>query len=272
MWVAIFPCIIVFLYVTMNRRTKKKIIRLSFLLIALVILVTGGWMFYQRQVYRKAKFTRYPEFGIAIPEAYSIHGIDVSRYQHTIAWEEVKAMKVKDVQLGFAFIKATEGIGNTDGQFKRNWKKAKDNDIIRGAYHFFIGSKDGRMQAENFIDRVDLKPGDLPPVLDIEQLNGTTPAQLKKEAKEWLDIVENHYEVTPIIYTNVDFYKRNLGSEFDKYPLWVAHYYELQQPRINRGWIFWQHSDIGSVNGITSKVDFNVFSGDSLEFRNLLIK
>jgi len=181
-------------------------------------------------------------------------------------------MKVKDIQVGFAFIKATEGIDNMDSQFRRNWKKAKDNDIIRGAYHFFIGSKDGRMQAENFINRVDLKPGDLPPVLDIEQLNGTKPTQLKKEAKEWLDIVENHYQVTPIIYTNVDFYKRNLGSEFDKYPLWVAHYYELRQPRINRGWVFWQHSDMGSVNGITHKVDFNVFSGDSLEFRNLLIK
>jgi lysozyme len=229
------------------------------------MLVTGGWMVYQRMIYRKAKFTRYPEFGIAVPEAYSIHGIDVSRYQNIIAWEEVKAMKVKDIQLGFAFIKATEGIDNMDSQFRRNWKKAKDNDIIRGAYHFFIGSKD-------FINRVDLKPGDLPPVLDIEQLNSTKPTQLKKEAKEWLDIVENHYQVTPIIYTNVDFYKRNLGSEFDKYPLWVAHYYELRQPRINRGWVFWQHSDMGSVNGITHKVDFNVFSGDSLEFRNLLIK
>lgn len=256
----------------MNKRTKKRILRFTLLLITLVMLVTGGWMVYQRMIYRKAKFTRYPEFGIAIPEAYSIHGIDVSRYQNIIAWEEVKAMKVRDIQLGFAFIKATEGIDNMDGQFRRNWKKAKDNDIIRGAYHFFIGSKDGRMQAENFIDKVTLKPGDLPPVLDIEQLNGTPSAQLKKEAKEWLDIVENHYQVTPIIYTNVDFYKRNLGSEFDKYPLWVAHYYETRQPRINRGWIFWQHSDIGSVNGITHKVDFNVFSGDSLEFRNLLIQ
>ena len=181
-------------------------------------------------------------------------------------------MRVKQVALGFAFIKATEGIGNTDPQFRRNWRKAKSNGIYRGAYHFFIASKDGRMQAEHFIDKVDLEPGDLPPVLDVEQMNGVSTATLKNEVKEWLAIVENYYKVKPIIYTNIDFYKRNLGSEFDSYPLWVAHYYEDKQPRIQRGWLFWQHNDRGNVNGILSKVDFNVFSGDSLEFRSLLIR
>lgn len=256
----------------MTARQKKKFIRFIVVLVILLGMAAGSWMFFQWLSYRKAKFTRFPEFGIAIPTTYAIHGIDVSRYQHMIAWEEVKAMKVEDIQLGFAFIKATEGIGNTDPQFKRNWKKARANDIIRGAYHFFIPSKDGRLQAENFIDKVELEPGDLPPVLDIEQLNGTSPAQLKKELIEWLTVVESYYGVKPVIYTNVDFYKRNLGSDFDSYPLWVAHYYQEQQPRINRGWTFWQHNDAGNVNGITSKVDFNVFSGDSVEFRNLLIK
>ena len=181
-------------------------------------------------------------------------------------------MRVKNIQLGFAFIKATEGIGNTDPQFGRNWKKTKTNGIIRGAYHFFIASKDGKMQAENFIDKVELEAGDFPPVLDIEQLNGNSPSELRKEAKEWLDVVENYYHVKPIIYTNVDFYNRNLGKEFDSYPLWIAHYYQPQQPSISRGWLFWQHSDEGRVNGITRPVDFNIFNGDSLEFKNLLIK
>jgi lysozyme len=252
---------------------KKKRLRFfifSFLLMAIAII--GGWMLYQWISYRNAKFTRYPEFGIDIPENYSIHGIDVSRHQQIIAWEEVKAMKVKNIRLGFAFMKASEGIENTDPQFNRNWKKAKDNGIIRGAYHFFIGSKDGKMQAENFINKVELETGDLPPVLDTEQLNGTNPAQLRKELKKWLEAVENYYHVKPIIYTNVDFYNRNLGSEFDSYPLWAAHYYQPVQPRIGRGWVFWQHSDQGRVNGIIPKVDFNVFGGDSLEFKSILVQ
>ncbi|HEX5652793.1 MAG TPA: GH25 family lysozyme [Chitinophagaceae bacterium] len=256
----------------MSARRKKKLIRFTFVTVVIAILTVAGWMFYQWLNYRKSRFTRYPEFGIAIPEAYSIHGIDVSRYQQLIAWEEVKAMKVKDISLGFAFIKATEGIGNTDPQFRRNWRRARSNGIIRGAYHFFIASKDGKMQAENFIDKVDLEPGDLPPVLDVEQMNGVSVTQLRKEVKEWLDVAEAYYRVKPIIYTNIDFYKRNLGSEFDAYPLWVAHYYEQKQPRIERGWIFWQHNDRGNVNGILSKVDFNVFSGDSVAFNQLLIR
>jgi lysozyme len=254
------------------KRQKKKIRKLVLIITAGVIMITLGWIIIQKFSTRKPIFTRYPEFGINIPESYSIHGIDVSRYQLMIDWEEVKAMKVKNIQLGFAFMKATEGIGSTDPQFKRNWKKSKDNGMIRGAYHFFIPSKDGRMQAENFINRVELEPGDMPPVLDAEQLNGTSAEQFKKEMKKWLEIVENYYGVKPIIYTYVDFYNQNLGSEFDKYPLWVAHYYQPEQPRIGRQWIFWQHSDIGRVNGITPKVDFNVFNGDSLEFMNLLIK
>lgn len=253
-----------------SRKQQKRIRRILFAALAAALLLAGGYRLFNWLNYRKAKFTRYPEFGISIPESYSIHGIDVSKYQSMIAWEEVKMMKVKNIQLGFAFIKATEGIGNTDPQFKRNWKRTKDYGIIRGAYHFFVGSKDGRMQAENFIDQVELEPGDMPPVLDVEQLNGASTGQFRKEIKKWLEIVENYYQVKPIMYTNVDFYNKNLGTEFDGYPLWVAHYYQNEQPRINRSWVFWQHSDEGRVNGIVSKVDFNVFNGDSLEFKNLL--
>lgn len=255
----------------LSTKKKKQLRKILFISIAAGMLITSAWMFFQWLTYRKSKFTRYPEFGISIPGGYSIHGIDVSKYQSMIAWDEVQAMKVKQIQLGFTFIKATEGIGNMDPQFKRNWKKSKEAGIPRGAYHFFIASKDGRMQAENFIDKVELETGDLPPVLDVEQLNGVSSEQLKKEVKKWLEIAENHYGVKPIIYTNVDFYNRHLGSEFDDYPLWVAHYYQMVQPRINRGWVFWQHSDEGRVNGIVSKVDFNVFNGDSLDFENILI-
>lgn len=259
-------------YFMPTRRQKKLITKIAVFTLLATALAIGVSLLYKSLSRRRASFVRYPEFGISMPESYSIHGIDVSKYQHSIAWEEVKAMKVKNIQLGFAFMKATEGIANDDPKFKRNWEKSKDAGVCRGAYHFFIGSKDGKMQAEHFIDRVELEPGDLPPVLDVEQLNGASSEQLRKEVKRWLETAETYYNVKPIIYTNVDFYKRHLGSEFDNYPLWVAHYYQPIQPRINRGWIFWQHSDRGRVNGINGPVDFNVFSGDSLDFKLLLMR
>jgi lysozyme len=253
-----------------KRRFKKWRVLLA-VIICLALLTWGALYSIEWLQLRKARFVRYKEFGIAIPEQYSIHGIDVSRYQQMIAWDAVKEMKVENISIQFAFIKATEGIGNVDAQFHRNWKKAKQQGITRGAYHFFIASKDGMSQAKNFIDEVKLEPGDLPPVLDIEQLNGTAVTTLKKEVKEWLDAIELYYGVKPIIYTNVEFYRQYLGSEFDRYLLWAAHYYEYKQPRIQRGWSFWQHSDEGKVNGILSKVDFNVFNGDSTTFLELLV-
>jgi len=255
-----------------TKKQRRRIRKALWLAVILIMVFVGVSMILGLLKERKPTFVRYPEFGIAIPENYSIHGIDVSKYQDYIAWEEVKNMKVKNISLGFSFIKATEGIGNTDPQFKRNWKKAGEQEMIRGAYHFFIGSKDGKMQAENFIKRVELEPGDLPPVLDVEQRYGVSKLGLQKEVKRWLQTVEEYYHVKPIIYTNVDFYNQNLGESFDDYPLWVAHYYQPEQPRISRPWIFWQHSDQGNVNGITYKVDFNVFSGDSVEFRNMLMR
>jgi lysozyme len=250
---------------------RKKRFRWIFVVIPIVLAVAGyfGWRWW---LYNRARFVRYPEFGIAMPVDYPIHGIDVSRYQQMIAWDAVKTMQVKNIKLGFAFIKATEGVINTDPQFYRNWKKSKESGIIRGAYHFFLTTKDARMQAENFIKVVDLKPGDLPPVLDVEQTNGISKELIKKELKTWLDIVENNYHIKPIIYTNIDFYKQNMGEDFDNYPLWVAHYYQPSQPRIHRDWVFWQHNDNGRVNGILSPVDFNVYSGDSISFQQLLIK
>jgi lysozyme len=249
-----------------KRPGKKWWIVVVFFITGLVFILAYDWW-----KNRKSRFVRYPAFGISIPENYLIHGIDVSRYQQTISWESVKEMKVKNVQLGFVFIKATEGIINTDPQFKRNWKKSKQAGMIRGAYHFFLATKDGREQAENFISMVDLEEGDLPPVVDIEQTYGVNPAILKKELKEWLEVIEYYYKAKPIIYTSVAFYSRYLGKEFNGYPLWAAHYYQYDTPRIDRNWDFWQHSEEGRVNGILSKVDFNVFNGDSLQFRSILM-
>jgi lysozyme len=214
----------------------------------------------------------YAEFGIQIPGSYQIHGIDVSKYQQNVRWEAVKQMKVRDVQLGFAFIKATQGTDRTDDSYALNWKQAKEAQIARGAYHFYNPTQNGKQQAKHFIQSVTLECGDLPPVLDIEVTKGVSAKKLKKELKAWLTEVEGHYKVKPIIYTNAGFYNNILGSDFDQYPLWVAHYQQLEQPAVKRNWLFWQHSDKGRVNGIAAAVDFNVFNGDSTAFKALLLK
>ena len=66
------------------------------------------------------------------PDIYTIRGIDVSHHQQIINWETVKQSNIT-----FAFIKATEGDDFKDRMFETNWEEAIKNNIIPGAYHFY---------------------------------------------------------------------------------------------------------------------------------------
>ncbi len=94
-------------------------------------------------------------------------------------------------------MKATEGINNVDPQFRRNWLESEELSIPKGAYHFFIPGKDAKRQASNFIEIVNLKKGDLPPVLDIEIGRRLAVDKMQSEVKIWLDAVEKKYGVKP---------------------------------------------------------------------------
>ena len=137
----------------MQKKNKNAAFRIVVICSVLAALVFVGYLAWVWQRGKEMEFVHYKEFGIPIPADYTIHGIDVSRYQQRISWEAVKEMQVNEIKLSFAFIKATEGNGNVDPFFKRNWKKAKEAGITRGAYHFFISSKDGFTQAQNFMKR-----------------------------------------------------------------------------------------------------------------------
>lgn len=252
-------------------RTAKsfgKRIIIPFFLIACIAIAC--WYLSNR--YYKPAFVHYDAFGIDIPANYSIHGIDVSRYQKEISWADVKEMKVKNVAVGFAFIKATEGFDITDEQFEENIRAARQAGIPAGAYHYFIPSESGKMQAQHFLETVDLKKGDLPPVLDIETVSGASVADLQQRVADWLDMVQKKYKALPVIYTNADFYKTFLAGRFDKYPLWVAHYLAKEKPRTDRSWLFWQHNENATVSGIATRVDFDVFNGDSTAFQKILLQ
>jgi lysozyme len=254
------------------KRRKKRNAPAYFIKIISWLAFVSITSYYIVNHFIKSSDVFYPGFEINIPRGYQLHGIDVSKYQSVINWKAVKQMDVEGIKIGFVFIKATEGVSNVDNQFRRNWLKAEEQEIPKGAYHFFIAGKNGRRQAANFIQMVRLKKGDLPPVLDIEKAYGISVSQIKEEVDDWLNIVEKYYGVKPIIYTNIDFYMKYMQNDFGDYPVWIAHYLQPAKPRIDHKWMFWQHSESGRVNGINTPVDFNVFAGDSIAFKNFLIQ
>ncbi len=267
-----------FLFPSTRRQRKSE--RISLLL---WLLLTFGLLMLinPRLRYRAFRLLDYPlhyeeysYFGIRLPAGFTVHGIDVSRYQQRIDWESVASVHVDNRRIHFAFIKATEGSWMQDPLFDYNWEHCKRNGIIRGAYHYFLPDISPRDQALHFIRTVRLRPGDLPPVVDIEEQRGMTIQQVRKYLKVFLDSLQRHYGVRPIIYTHRDFYKRHFANQpaFKPYAFWIAHYYvgELSMPD-DADWHFWQHNDQGSIRGIEGRVDFNVFRGDSAALRKLCL-
>lgn len=188
-------------------------------------------------------------------------GLDVSEYQEKISWSYVDTLEQK-YRLDFVFIRATVGKDRVDRQFKRNWLGAKENKMIRGAYHYYRPNENSIEQAELFIKTVTLRKGDLPPVLDIEKLpKNQSIDSLKVGLKRWLHKVESHYKVKPIIYTGEKYYDDFLKEEFSSYLFWIANY-NFYRESIEEDWLFWQFTEKATVPGIKTLVDINIYNGD----------
>ena len=210
---------------------------------------------------------------VSYPEGYEIHGIDISHQQGRIDWDELKDNgQIDHCPIRFVMIKATEGATQTDRNFRDNFFQARENGFTRGAYHFYSVHSPAEQQAYHFIKTVDLENGDLPPVLDVEHKpKNQSDEDFKHSVLKWLNIVESHYRVKPIIYTYIKFKTRYLSDPiFDEYPYWIAHYYvdslEYQGP-----WKFWQHTDVGRLPGIKGNVDFNIYNGSFYDLRQMTI-
>lgn len=195
-----------------------------------------------------------------------LNGIDVSKFQPDVNWSQVK-------QAGyvFAFARATYGDDEVDPRFSSHWQGMKDAGVVRGPYHFFVTAQDAARQADLFVSTVgSLEAGDLPPVIDVEQLSGTG-GDIVGGVRTWLDIVERRLGRRPIIYTGPAFWNANLTGDFGGYPLWVAEY-GVSAPKPVKGWdgwTFWQHSEGGSVPGISGNVDLDYFNGSLSELETL---
>lgn len=186
---------------------------------------------------------------------YKIKGIDISHYQGLIDWQAVE----KNEDLHFVFMKATEGGDYQDSTFSDNWEEAQQTTLVRGAYHFFRPKPSASTQVKNFTSLVRLSIGDLPPVLDIEEIE-LPDSLLIDKIGTWLMLVEEYYKIKPIIYASLGLYRNHLKAAFPEHIVWLARYNRKQPPK-NTAWQFWQFSNQEYVQGVNSNVDKNVFNG-----------
>lgn len=271
---------------TVGRKPSKKVVgiapwkntlytclRYAFVVCITLLFFGGFYYFFVRPYrYRWQSCPGRKEYQVCIPYGYDVHGIDISHHQGRIEWERLSESKHSRFPLSFVFMKATEGGDHVDTTFVHNFEEARRYGFIRGAYHFFSPATDPCKQADFYINHVQLSNGDLPPVLDVERLGKSSPELLRTNVRKWLERVEAHYGVKPILYTSYKFKLKYLdGAPFDEYPYWIAHYY-VDSVRYEGEWHFWQHTDAGLVPGVRERVDLNVFNGSMDELLQLTIR
>ncbi len=264
---------------TSRRKTKKKPERtlpawLRYLLAGVFVLLFafGFYYFFIRPyAYRWKPCYGFKAYGICMPSGYAVHGVDISHHQGKVDWKMLSQTRQARFPIRFVFMKASEGGDYSDNVFQANFDSARANGFIRGAYHFYNPKTDPIRQADFFIRSVQLEAGDLPPVLDIEK-KGKDMNKLRSDLKIWLDRIERHYKVKPILYTSYKFKTRYLNdSVFNSYPYWIAHYY-VDSVEYQGDWKFWQHTDVGTLPGIRKQVDLNIFNGSLEELQRMTIQ
>ena len=156
-------------------------------------------------------------------------GIDVHQDKGNPDWQRVFAAGVR-----FAWLKVSEGAGGSPNPailtwFRHNAPAAKAAGVRIGGYHYLttaIPSSTPVEEADFFLSRLSLHPGDLLPACDFEQ-NPPDAAQ----ALAFLQHVEAEIGVKPILYTFPDYLTRALAhatpavqQALKRYPLWFADY------------------------------------------------
>jgi lysozyme len=198
-----------------------------------------------------------------------VYGIDAAMF--SVDWD-----KLKQAGVSFAFIRATQGTHSTDPKFADNWSQSKKSGIFHGAYHVFVFSSDPVQQAENFMKAFHQEPGDLPPVVDVEQIPGQTPSS-PEEVKKALDNIRIFIEAVrkntgcnPIIATG-SFWEKTFSStaptSFSNNPLWIMQYTQKARsiPPWTK-WTFWQFDAALSIEGLPP-YDFSAYDGSSQQLQ-----
>jgi GH25 family lysozyme M1 (1,4-beta-N-acetylmuramidase) len=207
-------------------------------------------------------------------------GIDVSSYQGgSINWGSVRGAGIT-----FAWAKATEGATIADPDFVGNEANGKAAGVYMGAYHFAHPNLNSpATEAAYFWSHagayIKADGKSFMPMLDMEVFDGLVGAATYSAwANDWCaDVVayaaEAGIPVKPVIYVsacNACYFDSSVSQ-------WTSDLadYNGESPQTGTpwstctscevwgagAWSVWQYSDAGSVSGIPTTVDLDVFNG-----------
>ena len=193
-------------------------------------------------------------------------GIDISRYQGTIDWTQVKEVGVDFAILRLGYRGYGTGKIVLDNTFYQNLKGALANDIEVGVYFFSQAISPAEAEEEAQYCMNALKGYDItyPIVFDWEPYDSS----LEPRTEDLDDKVLTQCAVAfceavkaggyqPMVYSNLSYFYLHFDlNDLVNYPFWLAQYNAT--PSFYYHFDMWQYGDAGIVPGIDGNVDLNI--------------
>lgn len=200
-------------------------------------------------------------------------GVDVSEHQYDIDWQQVA-----DSDVDFAYIRIgrrgyTEGGLFDDPWFEKNYREAKEADLLVGVYFYSqaISEAEALEEAEFVLNRLQNRSLDLPIVFDWEKVDNED-AEIARTNGLGMTVrtdcaVAFCEAVRAAGYDACAYFNRNFGyygydlSRLTDYVFWFALPVsppELCWPSFYYKVDIWQYSFTDSIPGIEGETDMNM--------------
>ena len=191
-------------------------------------------------------------------------GIDVSKWQGQINWQQVKASGVS-----FAIIRAGFGreYHQEDPYFRTNMQNAGAAGVQRGVYWYSYAKtpEDAALEAQVCLDVIRGYKFEYPIFFDIED-----PSQVELGMETITAITETFCSIVASrgyhvgIYSYKNFLDNYIHPELlRRYDVWVAQW-NVDMTTYDKPFTIWQYSDKGEIPGIYGDVDLNISYKDYL--------
>ena len=202
-------------------------------------------------------------------------GIDVSRYQGQIDWDQVAASGIQFAMIRVGYRTQATGLLNEDPYARYNLQEAQRVGIKIGAYFFSTAVTTAEVVEEavftaNILDKYQIT---YPVAYDCEGYNNASSRQfgLDKAARTalaitFLDTIAGR-GYTPMFYSSKNAMTNSrdwdMAALSAKYKVWVAWYPELPFPQTAACdypgvHAMWQYTEKAVITGISGGVDLNL--------------
>lgn len=181
--------------------------------------------------------------------------IDVSKWNGDIDYTGVKSIGINNViiQCGYGM-----ESNQKDPYFDKNYRKAKENKIRVGVYHYSYAKSvnEARKEANTCLKWIKGKDLDLPVYIDMEEekLTYLGKTTLTKIAIEFCKVIEKS-GYTAGVYANANWFKNYLNyNEIKKsYSIWLAQYGDKKDFSCD----IWQYTSQGKIRKNAGNFDMN---------------